>query len=301
MNLRSLDRADAEGLLRLWNAAARLDPLTPALLAEKIWGDPDFDADLALVAEDGGHQTGFAVAVVRPGAARGVVKLIAVAPARWRQGTGGRLLAALEERMAERGARAIRLGESAPNYLVPGLDPRYTRALLFFEKHGYERFGETYNLEVDLEADDWETAAWERSLAEAGIEVRRAEDRDREVVATLLREHWPAWQAELAQSMRQAPVALHLALRGTEVLGFSAYDGNNRGTGWFGPMGTAPAARGLGIGGVLLRRCLRDLRAQGLRRATIPWVGPVAFYAHHAGAEIARVFYRYEKGIGAGV
>ena len=84
------------------------------------------------------------------------------------------------------------------------------------------------------------------------------------------------------------------------MLGFSAYDANNigasaTGTGWFGPMGTAAAARGRGVGAVLLKRCLADMAAQGHAVSTIPWVAPVGFYAHHVGAHISRVFYRYEK------
>ena len=78
-----------------------------------------------------------------------------------------------------------------------------------------------------------------------------------------------------------------------EVLGFAAY-GSSRPS-WFGPMGTAPAAQGLGIGGVLLRRCLADQRAAGHERAEIGWVGPVPFYASNSGARIERVFFLYRK------
>jgi mycothiol synthase len=298
MTLRPITRADDGALRALWNAACPFDPLSEALYEEKVWGDPDLAPDLALVAEEGSEPVGFGVAVRRPGAAHGTVKLLAVAPPHWRRGHGSALLAALEERLRGVGTSAVRLGESAPNYLVPGLDPRYTRAMLLAVARGYARFGETYNLDVDLEAEAWETDPEEAALAGRGVEVRRAAAGDREAVRAFLDVHWPAWQAEVGQSLGQEPVALHLAFRGGDLLGFSAYDGNNLGTGWFGPMGTAPAARGLGIGGVLLRRCLRDLRAQGLPRAVIPWVGPIAFYAHHAGASVARVFYRYEKPLG---
>jgi mycothiol synthase len=303
MTIRPLDRPDAEALLQIWNAAAPLDPLTPALLEEKIWGDEDTTTDLALLAEDAGQIAGFATGVVRQPGERGVVKLIAVAPPRWREGIGGQLLRQLESAMRQRGASAVRLGEAAPNYLLPGIDPRYTRAMLFFEGRGYRRIGETYNLDVDLGAEDWSTAAREQELAMEGVTVRRAASDDRLAVDAFLDEHWPAWKAEVSRALERRPVALHVAFRQRggeepELLGFSAYDSNNLGTGWFGPMGTAPAARGLGIGSVLLRRCLRDQRAQGLQRAIIPWVGPIAFYAHYADAAISRVFYRYEKTLG---
>jgi predicted N-acetyltransferase YhbS len=60
-------------------------------------------------------------------------------------------------------------------------------------------------------------------------------------------------------------------------------------------MGTAPNAQGQGIGGVLLRRCLGDLRAAGYGEAQIGWVGPVPFYSGAVGAYIDRVFFLYRK------
>ncbi|NUP67682.1 MAG: GNAT family N-acetyltransferase, partial [Nonomuraea sp.] len=64
---------------------------------------------------------------------------------------------------------------------------------------------------------------------------------------------------------------------------------------WFGPMGTAPDARGLGLGGVLLRRCLADQRAAGQASAQIGWVGPLRFYSRAVGARAERVFWLYRR------
>ena len=297
MTLRPIRRDDAEALRDLWNRTAAHDPLSAALFEEKVWGDPGFSSDLALAAEEDGNVVGFAFGVVREveGGKRGVVKLLAVAPDRQRKGIGTRLVETLESRMRDVGATAVRLGESPPNYLTPGLDPRYTRAMLLFEKRGYERLQEAIHMEVDLAGQMFETAEPERALAEDHVVVRRAAAGDEEAVMTFLDKHWPPWKAEIGRTFANDPVSLHLAFEDGAVLGFSAYDANNVGTGWFGPMGTAPAARGRGVGAVLLKRCLADMKAQGHATSTIPWVAPVAFYAHHVGAEISRLFYRYEK------
>ena len=298
MTIRPLRESDADALLALWNRSAPYDPLSPALLHEKVWAEPN--AGPALVAEApeaSGGLVGFALGALwgPPNETRGTVKMICVAPEARRRGIGGRLLAEVEDGLAARGAEAVRIAECSPNYLVPGVDLRYTPGWLFVQKHGYENVGEAYNMDVDLGADDWDTAAREAELAASGVEVRRARGAEQPAVMAFLQEHWPAWRPEIATTFGQEPVSLHLAWRGSELLGFSAYDANNVGTGWFGPMGTAPEARGLGIGGVLCRRCLRDIAAQGLSRATIPWVAPVAFYAHYAGAHVSRVFHRFEK------
>lgn len=299
MTLRPLRRPDAEALLGLWNRAAAHDPLSPALFEEKVWADPGVTPDLALAADDGGEIAGFAVGVVRPaeGGPRGVIKLLAVAPERQREGIGSRLVDALESAMRDAGATTVRLGESPPNYLTPGLDPRYTRAMLLFEQRGYERLQEAYHMAADLN-QPFDTAEAERALDADGVTVRRAAPDDRPAVEAFLEKNWPPWQAEVGRTFENEPVSLHLALEGGAVLGFSAYDANNVGTGWFGPMGTAAAARGRGVGAVLLKRCLADMRAQGHATSTIPWVAPIAFYAHHVGAEISRIFYRYEKRLG---
>ena len=58
-----------------------------------------------------------------------------------------------------------------------------------------------------------------------------------------------------------------------------------------------PAYRGRGVGAVLLRCCLRDLKQSGLATATIPWAAHLGFYEQHAGARRSRQFQRFRKRI----
>ena len=60
-------------------------------------------------------------------------------------------------------------------------------------------------------------------------------------------------------------------------------------------MGTDASARRLGIGSVLLRRCLADLAGEGRAGAEISWVGPVGFYARGVAARIDRVFWLFNR------
>lgn len=290
--LRPYTPADADAALALWGRSAEHDPLTPALLAEKRE-----DAEAVLVATEAGALVGLGVGALwpTPAALRGSVRLLAVDPAHRRRGVGTALLAALEDRLGERGAEVVRLAECAPNYLTPGVDARYDAGLAFAAARGYRDVGEAVNLGVDLRSDRWDTAADEARLGAERVTVRRADEADRPALARLLAAHWPTWQAETDRAYRRGPVSMHLALRGGDALGFAAYDTNNVGTGWFGPMGTDPAACGLGIGAVLCRRCLGDLRAQGLPRATIAWAAALPFYARTAGARVERRFRRFEK------
>lgn len=297
LRLRPLSPGDADWLLALWNESAEHDSMSPRLLQEKVWGDPDFRPSTALAAEHDGAPLGFAVGVLRTAAGKpqGYVKLLAVRNDSQRLGIGRLLLQNVESVLGQSGALAVRLGESLPNYLVPGVDVRYEGACGFFEARGYRRFDETCNMTVSLDADEFDTKAGERELARSGVVLRRARPADGAAVKQFLDRHWPPWRHEVALSLGRQPPALHLAFRGDELVAFSAFDGNNTGCGSFGPMGTAPRARGLGIGQVLLRRCLRDIKAGGFRQATIPWVAPTGFYTRFVGARLTRRFNRYEK------
>ena len=289
MDIRGLPRDDRDSILGLWNRAAPFDALDADLLEEKAWGDTDFDPDLALAAVDDGVIVGFVVGVQRSALQRGYVKLLAVEPACQRQGIGRALLDRVESRLAQQGARSIRLLESAPNYLVPGIDTRYEAAIVFAAAAGYDHVGDAQNLSVDL------AAARPARAVPDGVEVRRAAQDDGAALYAFLDRHWPSWKAEAAVALRNEPATLHLALRNERIVGFAASDANNRGTGWFGPMGVAPEERGSGIGCVLLHRCLDDLRAQGHDAAVIAWADNAPFYERCAGAVPTRTFARFEK------
>lgn len=297
---RRLEADDLDAAWQLWNSAAGYDTCSPQLLHEKIFADADIAADLRIGASCDDQLVGLIVGVVRqplagdPAVAPlAYVKLMAVAPEHRRRGVGRRLLADLEARLAESGAACCRFAESAPNYLTPGLDRRNETMLAFLLAAGYVRFGETYNQRVPLANQSFERAAGRD--AATGVAIHRATVNDRDGLAILLAAHWPSWQAEVDRALANDPPSLFLATDESTVIAFSAYDANNVGTGWFGPMGTAPSVRGRGIGRLLLHNCLADIQDQGLEEATIPWVGPLEFYEQHAGARLSRTFDRLQK------
>lgn len=232
----------------------------------------------------------------------GHVDLVAVLPGLRRRGVGRALLARAERALAEHGVTEVLLAGHPPYYAWPGIDVRYTPAVCAALALGYRQDGTAWNMTADLSFDESpalrSTEATERRLAGQGITVRRAERADLPALAAFARSTFGgAWDGELAGSVGRAGAGCHLAERDGEVLGFAAY-GSSRPS-WFGPMGTAPAAEGSGIGGVLLRRCLRDQQAAGLDRAQIGWVGPVPFYSGSAGAWIERVFFLYRRTLSA--
>lgn len=301
--IRPATPADSAAMLACWNASSRFDALRPELFHENVWADPDLagGAPFVDIRDDG--LAGFGVAVVR--GRRGIIKMYAVARPWWRQGIGTALVDALEGAMREAGATVVRLGESPPNYLTPGLDVRYEAAGAFFRRRGYVKIGMNMNMEVTLPDHPMSSleAGMMTSASGASFHVWRASTDDRDRVIQLIERYWPAWRGEVGMALENRPLSVHVAQSAArpgpdaDLAAFAAFDSNNRGTGWFGPMGTAPEWEGHGLGRTLLLRCLEDIRQQGHPKATIPWVGPVGFYHEAVGAQVSRVFMRMEKAL----
>ncbi|MBN2090875.1 GNAT family N-acetyltransferase [candidate division KSB1 bacterium] len=297
IEIRSVEKSDLETLKEFWNQNVVNDPLTVPLLEEKFQGDPDYDPALNLIAVANSQIVSFMQGVVRgvPQEKRGWIKLFATDKNYRRQGLATQLLKQIENEMVQQGVSRIGMLDSAPNYLQPGIDPFYTAAVAFVERHGFKRCGDTSNLKAVLKKLNLDTQAEEAEALKRGITIRRAVEADRPIVTAFLERYFLAWVYEVSNMFQNSPISLHLAFMGDELVAFSGHNGNNFNTGWFGPMGTNPRKRGLGIGGVLLKRCLNDTKLAGFEYSIIPWVGPIPFYMHYADAHVCRVFWRYEK------
>ncbi|MEU7843206.1 GNAT family N-acetyltransferase [Micromonospora sp. NPDC049114] len=276
------------------------DAAEAAAIVDVLWTRAAADrAVVGLGAYRGNDLVGVLLCSVSPTEAGiGHVDLVAVLPDQRRRGVGRALLSRAEQALGQRGVTEVLLAGNPPYYAWPGIDVRYTPAVCAALALGYHQDRTAWNMTADLSYDGSpalrSTEAAEQRLAGQGITVRRAEPADLPALAAFARSTFGGtWDGELAGSVGRAGAGCHLAERAGEVLGFAAY-GSSRPS-WFGPMGTAPSAEGSGIGGVLLRRCLRDQRAAGVDRAQIGWVGPVPFYSGSAGARIERVFFLYRR------
>lgn len=296
--IRQYQNSDFEQVLPLCRESYYLDVISEDLLREKIYEDPFYEQELVWIAYDQEKIVGFLMGTCRMdirGVNYGYVKMMAVDQAYRRNRIARSMYELLETELIQRKVDVMRLGDVPMNYFMPGIDPKYTPALCFAIRMGFDRFMDTSNLLVDLDNRDWNDPKKIEALKVDKIEVRRATPEDKQELMDFVVEEWKLWQYELEMAYKTEPIGIHIAKLDGKIRAFSAHSANNKGLPWFGPMGTHPDLRGKGMGRVLLYHCLEDLKNLGYQTAIIPWVGPIDFYSHHTGAVVERIFWRYEK------
>lgn len=110
-----------------------------------------------------------------------------------------------------------------------------------------------------------------------GVTMRRALPPERDLVVDWVgRTFFANWASECALAFSGLPIAVWVAVRDRQLIGFACVDATARG--FFGPTGVAKAERGKGIGEALLMAALRGMREAGYAYAVIGDPGPVEFY-----------------------
>ncbi|KYF62530.1 acetyltransferase [Sorangium cellulosum] len=123
------------------------------------------------------------------------------------------------------------------------------------------------------------------AMRRESVVVRRATPSEITPVRRFVERHFTrAWADEISVAYANKPVSVYLAIRGGEVIGFSAYECTRRA--FFGPTGVAEHERGKGIGRALLLASLHGLAQMGYAYGIIGGVGPVDFYARTVGATL---------------
>jgi GNAT superfamily N-acetyltransferase len=267
-----------------------LDRDDAALLPALVWSDSVGAARVRLLARDGDQIVGVAVGSVV--GTKGFLDLLAVAPELRRRGIASELIANWESRATALGAESLSIGANLHAYAWPGIDIRYTPAIATFLHVGYLRQNVLFNMDVDLPRVRPPDAAELSNIEKAGVAVRRGTMEDAGALARHTAKEWfEAWARETQIALRKPTPSIFLAIANDDVIGFAAHSVFR--AAHFGPLGTAPAWRRIGLGGILTRLALADMAANGHRSGQIAWVNEAAipFYSRCSNARLGRTFW----------
>jgi GNAT superfamily N-acetyltransferase len=282
-----IDRSSLAAAAEVLRASCRFDRAAE-VAGEKLFGAGPSGPPQALAAWDGDALVGIAAL------AGNRIRVLAVIPGARGRGVGSALLDACSAAARAAGVATLRTLDQPGNYLAPGVDARNTETIGWLERRGWQRHPELReNVLIDVRKNPRVSAGRAGELARAagerGYQVRRAGAGERALVDAARAEFGGAWPFELERALGFDPPGVHVAVKDGAYCAFAAHDGNNRGLGWFGPAGTWPAHRGLGLGEALLVACLVDV-ADHHARCEVAWIGPRAFYDKVAGIAEDRRF-----------
>lgn len=234
--------------------------------AEKCFGPGYAGPATARVYEDEGRIAGVSVV------SHCFLRILAVQRGKRRRGIGSALL-------REAGKQAKVIFAEPGNYFTPGVLLRDEESLQFFRSRGYIDTRWTDNLVADLAA------------LPDGRDVQRPAQGERDRFLDFVnRVFGKIWRFEAAKAFEVDPPTAFYAEHQGKIAGFAVHDVNNRGLGFFGPMGVAQPLRKHGFGRELLLASLADLRRLGYQTSVIPWTDSIDFYRRSCNARPSERF-----------
>lgn len=269
MDFRSAGEPDLPAIRQLLRSANDTPWNLERAAREKCFEPGPLGPPETIVAEESGVLLGVSVSTSR------ALRLLAVHPERRREGIGSELLSHSLQRAP---GRFVVYGE-AGNYFLPGVPENDPGTLSFFRSRGFSEEAEAaVNLVIPLHGNP--------KIPDAPpVGVERGSEAERNAIAGFVAAKFgPAWAWEVSRAIENDPPTLFI-VRGDDgrLAGFAAHEANNRGLGFFGPMGVDPSGRGRGSGRSLLLASLSDLKRLGYREAVISWAANHQFYQRVAG------------------
>jgi mycothiol synthase len=288
MEIRPYRGQDEADLLAVWHAAMTHDQLSDNLFRTKVLLDPNFQAETLPIAVVDGRVAGFALALTRqvPLFLQGLepekawVTAFGVHPDYRRRGIGAALFQYLFDRLRSEGRKTLDISPYVPNYFVPGVDVNaYPETITFLEDRlGFETLYQAISMGADLtgfQIPPEVVELEERREREDGVTIRQVTPADLPDLMPFIVEHF-GWdwyrhaQDYLLEYFGDTPhhICFLVARQHGEVIGFCQQRRER-----FGPFGVKPDRRNLGVGRLLLFRCLATMSARHNYYAYFLWTG----------------------------
>jgi len=272
--------------------------------------DEDYNPELSLVAVDENNTPiAFFFAVFRrcilpKSRNKLVIKMFVVEKNYRYRGIGTEMMNKLFKRAKQQKNAVWRMKvsimDSNPRYWLPGLDPRHTEAYFFLRKLGFKNnFFERFRTDLGVDKDNFPK---EEPLKEInGYKISRTLQKDKEETVAFIKKHFGkgTWPEETLISFENDPSTTFIVrdINNYKIVGFATHSAQHPGS--FGPTGVLRNLRGKGIGGLLLKWCLWDIKQMGIDKCIIKWVAGRTkyFYLKSAKARIFQIFWPMSRRI----
>ncbi|HBG00487.1 MAG TPA: GNAT family N-acetyltransferase [Firmicutes bacterium] len=303
---------DEGAVVAAWNQALPLDPITPKRFRNLVLLDGNFDPEGLRLAVVGGEVIGLVYAVRRlmPMAgtelepANGWIPFFFVLPGYQRQQIATRLMGDALGFLKEAAREQVFFASYAPNYVLPGIDPKaYPGGLAFLEAMGFEVQYSPVAMDrslVDFAIPEEVKVLKEERLQE-GYTFEFASDADLvELIQFANNEFNPDWGRAIREGLLQGLPMEHILVARDQgkLVGFCMHGGYEGIPERFGPFGVDPGQRGKGLGKILLNLSLQAMRSQGCHGAWFLWTGETSaagYLYKKTGFEVTRQFHVMKK------
>ncbi len=288
MQIRPYRGADEADLLAVWRAAMTHDALSVDLFRTKVLLDPNFQPENLPVAVEDGRIVGFVLALTRQvplflqglEPEKGWITAFGVHPDYRRRGIGRALFEHVLAKLAAEGRQTVDISPYVPNYFVPGVDVNaYPGTIAFLENVvGFKTLYHAISMGANLTGFQIPPEILElerRREQEDGVTIRPVTAADLPDLLPFIVKHF-GWdwyrhaQEYLLEYFGDSPnlICFLVARQGGEVIGYCQQRRER-----FGPFGVREDRRNLGVGRLLLFRCLAEMSARHVYYAYFLWTG----------------------------
>ncbi|MEP6984094.1 MAG: GNAT family N-acetyltransferase [Chloroflexota bacterium] len=286
MEIRPYRGTDEAQLLAVWHRAMTHDRIDQAVFRTKVLLDPNFRPENLLVAVEADQVVGFVLAITRqvPLYLQGLepqkswITAFGVHPDFRHRGIGTALFKRVLERLKLDGRKTVEISPYVPNYFAPGVDSdKYTGTVGFLQNvFGFETIEKPISMGINLNNFQIPTEILEleqRRVREDDLIIRSVIGADLPELMPFIHENfgWD-WYRHLQEYLveyfgdSERQICFLVAVLKGKIVGFC---GQRRER--FGPFGVDASVRNLGIGRILLFRCLAEMSARQFYYTYFMW------------------------------
>lgn len=300
---------NVEDIIDLWNDCLYKDLINSKSFSKCILFDINFDKNNFIIACDDEKLVGFIYAtrrivpdeIIGLEAGKAWIVAMGVKNDYKRKGVGTALVELIQDKFTTEGIEQIDLCCYSTNYIIPGIDDEgYPGSKAFFEKLGYDEYGTSVSMDIDLHNYVYPEKYKKKknALAKEGIRFIPYSYKYALSMMEFFRKEFPYWLPPCRENILsdRGEDTIILALdQDDNTLGYvmRAMDGSDE---RFGPFGVSASMQGKSIGSILFNELMNYMCQKRIFYTYFMWTsGRNVDYYGSWGMKIYRNYHMMNK------